>query len=202
MRAATAADMLTRPADRTPLAALTRAWQRGRLDTRALVVVRHGRARSRSSWDGDEATRPLTPEGTAQAAALVPVLAAYGVTTVVTSPWERCAASVRPYAEHAGLTLDTVEGLTQGAHAADPAPARAIAAQLVARPGHVALCTHRPVLATVVDELEEATRRWTAGHLPHRNPWLRTGEVLVAHLLGEGSRARVVAVERHRPAPD
>jgi len=74
--ATTAGDLLTRGTDRRPLAVLQRLWDAGRLGTRTLVIARHGRARQRSAWDGTEATRPLTSQGHAQAAALVGVLAA------------------------------------------------------------------------------------------------------------------------------
>ena len=66
-------------------------------------------------------------------------------------------------------------------------------------PRDAALATHRPVLPTVMDTVAEATRRWTHGVLPGSDPYLRTGEVLVAHVAGAGHKARVVAVEHHRP---
>ena len=58
-----AAHKLTRRADRVPLDALVEAFAKGRLDTRALVVLRHARARKRSGWDGPDADRPLTSAG-------------------------------------------------------------------------------------------------------------------------------------------
>lgn len=196
--ASTAAEMLTRTSDRGPLDHLVRLWERGRLDTHATVIARHGRARRRSAWEGGEETRPLTGQGRAQAKALVPILAAFGVREVVTSPWERCLTTVTPYAERAGVPLRTEDALTERAYAEDPDRAVKVVEALIAQAGDVVLSTHRPVLRAVMDAVNEASRKWTTGSLPERDPWLRTGESLVAHVAGRGERARIVAVERHR----
>ncbi|MCL3861357.1 NUDIX hydrolase [Actinotalea sp. K2] len=196
---ATAEQMLTQRTDRLPLDLLRQAWDRGRLDTRPLVVVRHGRARRRSAWSRGEATRPLTPKGVSQAEALVPVLAAFGVREVLTSPWERCLRTVEPYAKRAGLVAELVDELTEAAHDEEPERAAELVNELIQRPRDAAVSTHRPVLPSVMDAVGDATRRWTAGALPGKDPYLRTGEVLVSHVSGRGTSARVVAVERHRP---
>ncbi|KGM11799.1 NUDIX hydrolase [Cellulomonas bogoriensis] len=194
-----ARDLLTRKADRTPLAALLQAWEKGRLHTRTTTIVRHGRARRRSAWRRGEQSRPLTPKGAAQSVALVPVLSAFGVREVVTSPWRRCLSTVEPYASKAGIRLAADKALTEAAHHEDPDQASEVLDELIARPRDVALCTHRPLLGAIIDTIGEATRRWTVGTLPTRDPYLRTGEVLVSHIVGRGHRARIVAVERHRP---
>lgn len=197
--APTAADLLTRPTDRKPLTVLTGLHEAGRLDTRVLAVARHGRAKQRSAWKGDETTRPLTAQGQAQARALVDVLAAFGVAEVVTSPWARCLRTVTPYAEATGLTPREVGALTEDAVHTDPQAAVAAVGALLTDPRDVVVCAHRPTLAQVLPTIAEVTRRWTIGSMPAADPWLRTGEVLVAHVAGSGATARVVAVETHRP---
>lgn len=194
-----AADLLTRRADRAPLERLMWLHERGRLKTAAVVVARHGRAQRRSAWKGGEETRPLTGQGRAQASAMVPVLSAFGVVEVVTSPWERCLRTVTPYADAAGLPVRTVDALTEAAFKEDPAKAAAVVDDLLQDPRGVVVSTHRPVLRSVVDTVNEATRRWTFGALPTKDPWLKTGEMLVCHV-SDGSGPRVVAVERHRGA--
>lgn len=189
---------LTRAADQGPLDALVALHAKGRLDTDVFVVARHGRARSRSSWKGDETDRPLTPSGRAQADALVPVLAAFGVRAVVTSQWERCAATIEPYARAAGLT-PTDGYLSEAEHERSPARvAGAVRALLEGRRDAV-LCTHRPVLPTVLDVLGQHSRRSVADALPTKDPYLRPGEVLVAHVGQTGKGPRVMAVESHLP---
>lgn len=195
--ASTAEELLTRPTDRRPLAALVDLWQGERLRTHAVAVVRHGQAVKRSGWSGEDATRPLTATGAAQSAALVPVLAAFGVRRVVTSPWTRCLETVTPYVEAAGPALEQEDVLSEAAHESDPEPAAALVRGLLEAPVGTAVCTHRPVLPTVFGVLAEASRRWTVGRLPAADPWLRPGAMVVGHVTPAG---RVVAVELERPA--
>jgi 8-oxo-dGTP diphosphatase len=197
--AATAAELLTRREDRPALDAVLALWQRGRLDTRVLAIARHAHARRRSSWPGGEATRPLTGQGERQAEALVPLLAAFGISAVATSPWERCRGTVTPYAQAARLAVLEVAALTEAAYREDPGAAVAAVTSFLTEPRDAVVVTHRPVLPAVLATLGEATRSWTVGRLPRKDPYLRTGEVLVAHVNREGRSARVVAVERHRP---
>jgi 8-oxo-dGTP diphosphatase len=193
---------LTRADDREPLDALVEAYDKGRLDTRAVVVVRHGRARSRASWGGEEGTRPLTDVGRLQAKALVPVLSAYGVADVVTSPWQRCCSTVEPYATAAGVDPVRHEPLTEAQHADSPEKTAEVVAGVLRSGTDVALCTHRPVLPTVLEVVgAHAPGRVRAG-LPSANPYLRPGQALVCHVVRTGDDedgVRVEAVELHTP---
>ena len=195
-----AARRLTRPSDRAPLDALMDAHAHGRLDTRALVVVRHAAARKRASWEGTEADRPLTSSGRVQANALVPMLSAFGVTRVVTSEWQRCAATVEPYAAAAGVAPTLDPGLTESAHDDHPARVAALVADLVAAREDTALCTHRPVLPTVLDVVAQHSRREVADALPREDPFLKTAEILVTHVATTPAGRRIVATEHHRPS--
>lgn len=197
--APTAADLLSRREDRPALDAVQALWERGRLDTRVLAIARHAHARRRSSWQDGEASRPLSGQGGRQAEALIPLLAAFGIVTVATSPWERCRNTVTPYAAAARLPVLEIPALTEAAHREDPDAAIAAVTSYLTAPRDAVVVTHRPVLPAVLATLAEATRGWTAGRLPRKDPYLRTGEVLVAHVNRSGRDARVVAVERHRP---
>jgi len=188
---------LTRPTDREPLRALVDAYAKGRLDTRALVVVRHGSARKRADWPGTEADRPLTPTGLRQSRALIPVLSAFGVGEVLTSEWLRCRATVEPYAVGARIEPTLVPTLTEDAHAASPGRVAAQVVELLESGRDAALCTHRPVLTTVVDVLAQHARRSVADGLPRSDPFLRPGQVLVAHVTRTEVGPRVVATEQH-----
>lgn len=190
-----ARERLTRPADREPLDALVRAWRHDRLDTRAVVVSRHARARKRAQWAGGEADRPLTPLGAAQAVGLVQVLAAFGVVHVATSEWLRCTQTVQPYADATGRSFVEDPRLTEAAHTAAPgAVAAAVRDVLEAGPAAV-LCTHRPVLPTVLDVLSQHARRRVADALPREDPFLRPAQSLVCHVARTPKGPRVMAVE-------
>src|SRR5690606_12392595 len=99
--------------DLKPLEALATAFEADRLDTRAFVLVRHARARRRKAWKRADSKRPLTSAGKTRAKQLVPLFAAFGVRHVGSSPAERCLATVRPYAEAAGLTVRTYPALAE-----------------------------------------------------------------------------------------
>ena len=93
-----ALERLTYPYDRETL----KEARRQRRKPRALVVLRHGSAESRKAWSGDDRLRPLRRRGSRQAERLVPLLAAYDVSRVVTSTSTRCRQTVAPYAEATG----------------------------------------------------------------------------------------------------
>lgn len=197
---ADAAQRLTRASDRGPLDALTKADAEGVLSTRALVIARHGRAVPRTSWHGSERDRPLTPVGHAQAAALVPVLAAYGVEQVISSRWERCATTIDPYVRASGLRPSYSEYLTEAQHERSPSRVAATVRDLLAETTESSvICTHRPVLPTVLDVLGQHASRTVADDLPSADPFLEPGEVLVAHVADTPDGARVVATEKVSP---
>jgi 8-oxo-dGTP pyrophosphatase MutT (NUDIX family)/phosphohistidine phosphatase SixA len=194
-----AARQLTRVEDREPLEALLTAHRKGRLETRALVIARHSHAKRRSSWGGQEHDRPLTNEGQRQSRALVPVLSAFGVREVVTSQWARCAMTVAPYALAADVEPRSFRFLTEADHERSPGRVAAEVRDTLERHDDVVLCTHRPVLPTVLDVLGEHSRRSVADALPRHDPFLHPGEVLVAHVTTTAKGPRVVAVEFHLP---
>jgi 8-oxo-dGTP diphosphatase len=88
--------------------------------TRATVhLVRHAKAGSRRSWSGDDAQRPLSKRGRAQARALAERLSEAGVRRIVSSPFVRCVETVAPLAERTGVELETSDALREGASLVD-----------------------------------------------------------------------------------
>ncbi len=197
--AVTALTMLTRRSDREPLKALLDLYADEQLRTWAVFVTRHGTAKKRSAWDGDELTRPLTPSGKKQARALVAFFAAYGVTQVISSPWGRCASTVQPFTDAAGVELRTTNCLTEEGGKEDPKAVKKLIADALAGGESAVVCTHRPVLPTAVKALRKFTPYRVQEHFPETDPYLRTGEVLVLHVAPRpGKRPRVIAAEIHR----
>lgn len=197
---AEAENRLTRASDRGPLNALVAAESEGLLDSRTLVIARHGRAVPRTSWHGSERDRPLTPLGHGQAAALVPVLAAYGVEQVISSRWERCATTIDPYVRAAGLRPSYSEYLSEAQHERSPSRVAATVRDLLEETTESSvICTHRPVLPTVLDVLRQHASPSVAGGLPTVDPFLEPGEALVAHVADTATGPRVVAIEKVNP---
>ncbi len=150
-----------------------------RRKTRALVVLRHGQARARKAWRQDDRLRPLVQLGREQAQRLVPVLAAYDVTRVVSSSSARCVETLGPYADTTGWKLELEDGLSEE-DATDRTVLRVVD-ELLHGAESAVVCTHRPVLPAVFDALG----------VP--DPRLDPGALLVAHL----REGMVTATEVH-----
>jgi 8-oxo-(d)GTP phosphatase len=129
----------------------------------------------------------------------VPVLAAYGVTSVVSSRWERCAATIEPYVRASRARPELSDHLGEAEHERSPSRVAATVRDLLVSGRSSVLCTHRPVLPTVLDVLGQHSRRAVANVLPSRDPFLEPGDLLVAHVAATGKGPRVVAVEKVTP---
>ncbi|MGN6415517.1 NUDIX hydrolase [Flexivirga sp.] len=189
--------------DALQLQAVVEADRAGTLQTWPLVVVRHADSVARKQWDREDPLRPLDRGGREQAQALVPVLAAYGIERVITSPSARCFTTVQPYAAAAGIRLRTKPGLSEEIFAKDPTRAARNIERLLERAEPSALCTHRPVLPTVLGRLRDATAPDSEVHeilAVAADDGMAKGEALVCQLVGSGTDARVLSVERHTPA--
>jgi 8-oxo-(d)GTP phosphatase len=199
-----ARERLTRPSDIPPLEALLAHEAAGQLQTRALVVLRHAKARARAHWTGAEADRPLTSVGRTQANGLPGLLEVWALDHMVTSPWARCMQTLLPYLRERNAPDDVYAGvevmplLSEQGLRNDPERVPELLHGLVSgAQGSWLLCTHRPVLESVVAALAEASTPEAREGLPEANPWLGTGEALVAHIAG-AEAGSIVAVERFR----
>ena len=91
--------------------------------TTPLVLLRHAKALPRKQWKGDDRLARSTTRAGARRAAIGPVLAAYGVTRVVTSTSTRCLQTVAAYAEEHVLAITRTGVLTEE-HEPNPGDAR------------------------------------------------------------------------------
>jgi len=162
-------------------------WYPLRKRTRTLLVLRHAKAMTRSDWDAPDRNRPLEERGSLDAHALVPVLAAYGIERVISSPSRRCADTVTPYADATGIEVEWADALSE--EGASRAGVEAIVADaLDAEDRAIALCTHRPVLPRVMRALDQ----------PYE-PLDPAGLLVVHHRTNSRGVRTVVAVEQHTP---
>ncbi len=172
--------MLTYAYDRETLAEAVKVRRR----TRPIVVLRHARARSRGAWKADDQLRPLLKTGAHDSERLVPLLAAYNVTRLISSPSIRCVQTVAPYAEMTGWEIETRRRLAEEDVTAKGI--EKIADDLFDDDQGAVICTHRPVLPEVYDALGLRARQ--------RGDELEPAEMMVLHV----RKGKVVAVERHR----
>ena len=200
----TAHDKLDYSRDRDQLRAVVRADAAGRLTTWPLAIVRHAKAHPRGSWKPPDVGRPLDDRGVEQAQAIVPLLAAYGVSRLVSSSSVRCAETLRPYAASAGLPLRLKDGLSEEGFAEDPSRSAHHLRRVLERGASTALCSHGPVLPSLltslrgmVDESADDGPDAATTLAEAADDGMGKGEVLVCHLVDTGEAARIIAVERY-----
>ncbi|MDV3222103.1 NUDIX hydrolase [Intrasporangium sp.] len=202
-------ELLDYKRDREQLLALVRADRERALKTWPLVLVRHAKSRPRSSWRGDDRKRPLDAVGRAQAEHVSRILATYGVQRVVSSSSARCVETVEPYAASLGARVKAKDALSEEGFAEDARPALAHLDRLLDQARPVVVCSHGPVLPSLLEVLvrrvavdaacaesrdcQACAREQLDAAVTSS---MRKGEVLVAHLSGSGAAARVIAVER------
>jgi 8-oxo-(d)GTP phosphatase len=170
-----ALDRLTHDHDRDTLREAGEVRRR----THPVVILRHSQARSRKAWRKNDRLRPLLRAGQRQAEKLVPVLAAYDATRIVSSSSTRCVETVAPYVDATGRKPELVDGLSE--QDATRKSVAGVVEELVAGDEGAVLCTHRPVLPKVFEALGV------------KDPGLDLGEMLVVHV----RKGEVVATERH-----
>ena len=196
-----AASFLSNPTDVEPLEYLEKSHIRGELDTWPLVLIRHAKAKPRSSWTKAEGERPLAATGQRQAAAVQRLLEVWKPQRIVTSPWTRCVATIAPYAKASGAKVKLVEALTEHNHNRSPKKTASTVEALFDKQVPIAVCTHRPALPTVLNQLGQHMSAALRGLLPTSDPFLSPGEVIVCQV-ARGSERKIVSVEQVKPFDD
>jgi 8-oxo-dGTP pyrophosphatase MutT (NUDIX family)/phosphohistidine phosphatase SixA len=190
-----AAKRLTYSHDHEQLDQLVALHKKGQLDTVPLIILRHAKARARSTWNDGEASRPLLTEGNAQAEALPKLLKAFGANSVFSSPWTRCLSTIAPYAQRSKVKVKTRPEFTEAANAKKPNATKNALEAIVALGKPAVICTHRPVLPTMIESLEVSASKTLKIKL-HLTAALKPGSFTVVHLSKSG---QIVDVELHSP---
>lgn len=170
-------------------------------ETTPLILLRHTQALKRAQFDGKvDSERPLSGKGRSQAKSLVPILDAFGVTEVRSSPSRRCQQTVAKFAKSLDAKILIEEPLTEEAHRDDPAAADARIAAIAQDPAATVVCSHRPVLATIVSaaaralDVDPTDERWRDALDPRLSP----GGFIVLHRdLAPDGTLRAIEIERH-----
>lgn len=196
-----AATLLTNPSDVEPLEFLMAAHRRDELRTWPLIVLRHAKAKPRSSWSRAEGERPLAATGIRQAQSVKRLLQVWRPMRVVTSPWLRCIATIAPYAKAVDAKVKVHDALTEHHHARKPKKSTGVLEALFDKQRGVVLCTHRPVLPALFRQLAAHMPGRLSAILPSDEPFLAPGEVVVCHVAVAKS-GQVVAVEQVKPFDD
>lgn len=110
-------------------------------------LIRHAHAGSRSRWEGDDTTRPLSGRGRREAAAIAADLADAGIDLLWASPYVRCIETLEPLAAQLGLPVTPHDQLAEGASGASALQALLGAA---AEGRTVAACSHGDVIPALI----------------------------------------------------
>jgi len=170
----------------------------GVLHTFALIALRHGKAVPAASWDGPDASRPLTKKGVAEAASIVPTLRAFGVKRIVTSTAVRCVTTVAPLAAATGIQPKRTDLISQDAYEHGDADVRKVVGKRVRSGKTAVICSHGPVLPEILREIALATGSITGRYLQSAAE-LETGAFSVVHLSATNPSSGIISIETHLP---
>jgi 8-oxo-dGTP diphosphatase len=170
--------------------------------TTPMVVLRHTQSVKRAEWaisveslHEPDAYRPLTSVGRIQASTLASALAAYGISELHSSDSVRCRDTVGPYATARSLAITLEPSLSEEQHLQSPEDANARASELATIDSAFVLCTHRPVLPTVMEALASKFEL-DIEFKKAFDPALTPGSMVVYHR-DAANLSKVVSVERH-----
>lgn len=209
---------LTHDSDREVLDAFLEKLHAGQGEYSTLLLVRHGKAESRKTWQGSEATRPITPLGAAASYALGRELACYAPNKIMSSPWKRCVETVASFARDSSLPIEQVAELTEDHHENQPKSTLSVlineiqnlesnarnssaASNAIATNNAIVMCLHRPVIGTFFDYLREITKpRAHKRILSQKSPYMPTGSAIVLHIISTPKGARIIDIEKVLPS--
>lgn len=209
---------LTHDSDREVLDAFLEKLHAGQGEYSTLLLVRHGKAESRKTWQGSEATRPITPLGAAASYALGRELACYAPNKIMSSPWKRCLETVAAFAHDSSLPIEKIAELTEDHHENQPKSTLSVlineiqnlesnarnssaASNAIATNNATVMCLHRPVIGTFFDYLREITKpRAHKRILSQKSPYMPTGSAIVLHIISTPKGARIIDIEKVLPS--
>lgn len=161
--------------------------------TLALIVVRHATALKRVAFNGQDHDRPLTARGQLQAIRVVPILEAYGVSRLVSSPAQRCQQTLLPFSAQSRIKIRSDTAFSEMAHQRAAEVATQHAAALARTRKAIALCSHRPVLPDIFSAFSDL-RGFDSDLV---STPLRPTSMIVAHRAKRKGKWVIVGTERH-----
>lgn len=177
--------------------------------TSPLLLVRHAAAVKRSDYRGkDDSQRPLSGKGRSQAKALIPIFDAFGITDIHSSDAVRCHDSVRKAAKHVSTEVQRDPSFSEEGFEDRPERTARRMRRLISDPAALVVCSHRPVLPTLLDVAAEVLGRGGLSSKEADNgsgvidecwdPKLPPGGFIVLHRsFTTGTTPRLISIERH-----
>ena len=190
---------LSYPVDVEILDGFAKLVDEGVLHTFPITVLRHAKALPRGEWKKkSDAARPLTARGEREARSIVGPLRAFGGARIVSSPAVRCAATVAPLAKKTRRKVQFTAAISQDAWDDGSADVRSLVGRLVRGRRAAVVCSHRPVLPAILDELALATGTLRGSYLESAST-LEPAAFSVVHLSATNPGSGIIAIETHDP---
>ncbi|WP_341802711.1 NUDIX hydrolase [Nesterenkonia aurantiaca] len=197
-----ARELLTNRGDVLPLDELARLNADRRLHTLPFVVLRHAKAKPRSSWSRAESERPLAATGKRQARSVERLLICWRPRHLESSPWRRCAETIAPYVKAHRSRATYRKSFTEKRAEAHPERTRTRVRRCLELLLPTLICSHRPVLPLILDTMGgwlQDPQLFQA--IPDEDPYLRPGAVLVAQQAMDRD-GEIVSIEVYEPFED
>lgn len=132
---------------------LLREFQSVSPPTATVLLLRHAKAGSRSSWPGGDLLRPLDAAGRAQAEGLRRALRWFGPERVLSAEPLRCVQTVEPLAVDLGVPVGLEPALAEEAYGKDPDRGLEQLLAVAAAGGRAVVCSQGGVIPDLVGRL-------------------------------------------------
>ena len=113
-----------------------------------IYLVRHASAGKRSADNGQDWLRSLDSRGKKQTKAIRSLLMAHPISRIGSSNYDRCVATVSPFAQRLGVPVELENALVEGAH-----PHRIVSLIADLQSESAVLCSHGDVIGDLVGHL-------------------------------------------------
>ena len=155
---------------------ILREFKKKERHTKSLILLRHTKAIKRSDWSSYDLQRPLSQVGVQQSKQLIKQLGRFVISGIYTSDAMRCIGSVEELASTLNRPLHINQILNEESFEKDTKQVFDFVRQLMKFEGNQLLCSHNPVIPSIIRDL--ATTKFR--ELPDLEP----GDAYIVHFMG------------------
>jgi 8-oxo-dGTP diphosphatase len=116
------------------------------LDSKVLILLRHGKALPRTEWAEDDLSRPLDAIGTQQAEKIVENLVPFQIEEIHSSSAVRCYETITPIAKRLSLNYFFTDSLSEEVYVAKEGRVFKYIDRLLVDNLTTLVCSHNPIL--------------------------------------------------------
>lgn len=142
-----------------------------------LILLRHGKAISRSDWLGEDEDRPLAILGQEQSKRMAVNYSSFNLSKIYTSDAVRCLDTVKEMSEALDLELQITKHLSEYVYRKKPSRAIEYAKEIlyadIKSGRNILVCSHNPVLPLMLERLLKHSKvKVAVKHLKPGEAWI------------------------------